>query len=253
MRLGFVGLLLLFPPAGPAAPLPDPVPRILFIGNSLTYANDLPGLVARVAQAAGDSVIVRQVAGPNLALIDHLAGATDAARVIQQGGWSYVVLQQGPTTVGICRDTLILGARRFARWVEAEGGRVALFMPWGARDGRSPLDASRGSWLAAARAVNGELLPVGDAWHLALQTHPELPLYGPDGYHPGLPGSLLAALTIYERLSGHDARRIPASALARLVTVSPLWIQWLQEAAHSAVSLPLPSRIAPGVTGSGPC
>ena len=69
---------------------------LLFIGNSLTYANDLPAMLARVAEAADDSVRVAMVAGPNLAVIDHVNGASDAVAEIGRGGWSFVVLQQGP-------------------------------------------------------------------------------------------------------------------------------------------------------------
>src|SRR5581483_6939028 len=71
--------------------------HILFVGNSLTYVNDLPGVVASIAKAAGDTVSVAQVVGPDLALIDHLKGATNATGVIGLGGWTYVVLQEGPS------------------------------------------------------------------------------------------------------------------------------------------------------------
>ena len=61
---------------------------------------------------------------------------------------------------------------------------------------------------AAARAVGGALIPVGIAWKEALDVDPELPLYGSDGYHPAPAGTLLAALTVYERLFGRDVRSI---------------------------------------------
>ena len=51
---------------------------VLFIGNSLTSVNDLPAVVAKVAEAARDSVRVGMAAGPNLAVIDHTNGSTDA-------------------------------------------------------------------------------------------------------------------------------------------------------------------------------
>ena len=47
-------------------------------------------------------------AQPNLALIDQLNGGSRAVDHIAVGGWEYVVLQQGPTPRGICRDSLIL-------------------------------------------------------------------------------------------------------------------------------------------------
>jgi len=74
---------------------------ILFVGNSLTYTNDLPSMVEQIARAAGDSVRVGMVAGANLAVIDHTGGDTDALAKIHEGHWAFVVLQQGPTPAGI--------------------------------------------------------------------------------------------------------------------------------------------------------
>jgi len=84
--------------------------RVLFIGNSLTYANDLPGLVQALAagSAAGGSPIdVAMVASPDVSLDDHLASG-EASRAIAGGRWDFVVLQQGPTSQQLFRDTLIL-------------------------------------------------------------------------------------------------------------------------------------------------
>src|SRR5262249_49345987 len=44
---------------------------ILFVGNSLTYVNDVPGIVQALALARGDSLAVETVALPDYALIDH--------------------------------------------------------------------------------------------------------------------------------------------------------------------------------------
>jgi len=113
---------------------------LLFIGNSLTYVNDLPAMVAKVAEAADDSVRVAMVAGPNLAVIDHVNGATDAVAQIGRGDWSFVVLQQGPTPAGVCRDTLVIAAMRLAPHLNRVGARAVLFRSrW-----RQP--ASRRSW-----------------------------------------------------------------------------------------------------------
>ncbi|MFL5515270.1 MAG: hypothetical protein ACJ8DJ_03880, partial [Gemmatimonadales bacterium] len=76
---------------------------ILFVGNSLTYTNDLPGMVRQVAEAAGGGLRVEMAAGPDLAVIDHTNGASDALRRTSGSRWDAVVLQQGPTPAGVCR------------------------------------------------------------------------------------------------------------------------------------------------------
>ncbi len=241
---------------------PDPPPAVLLIGNSLTYANDLPRLLAGVADAAGEPIRVGMAAGANLAVIDHTNGSTDALAQIDGHAWNFVVLQQGPTPAGICRDTLIIAAMRFRPHVEAAGGRTVLFLPWARKASPQSLAYAGESATLAARAVGGIVAPVGIAWKMALDADPSLPVYGADGYHPAPAGSVLAALTIYDRLFGHDVRAIPVGSLGdRLgVSLAPGQIQTLAKAAHEAsISLPPDPPIpAPADTtrlspGGGPC
>jgi len=100
---------------------------VLFVGNSLTYTNDLPDMVRRLLQAHGDvgTVEVGTVAFPNFGLIDHWSqGAARSA--IASGQWDCVVIQQGPSaTEG--RPSLLEYSQRFADDVEAGGGRLALY------------------------------------------------------------------------------------------------------------------------------
>jgi hypothetical protein len=219
-------------------------------------------LLARVAEAAGESISVGMAAGPNLAVIDHTNGSTDAVVQIDGHPWSFVVLQQGPTPAGICRDTLIIAAMRLAPHIRAAGGRAVLFLPWARRAAPQSLDFARESATLAARAVGGVVAPVGIAWKMALDADSSLPVYGPDGYHPAPAGSVLAALTIYDRVFQHDARTIPVGSLSdRLgVTLRADQIQGLAKAAHEAsISLPPdPPTPAPADTtrlspGGGPC
>ena len=60
--------LFLSPCCDRAAGLAD---RILFIGNSLTYPNDLPGMVCELARAASRNAVCESVAKPDYSLEDH--------------------------------------------------------------------------------------------------------------------------------------------------------------------------------------
>ncbi len=235
---------------------------LLFIGNSLTYVNDLPEMVAKVAEAAHDSVRVAMVAGPNLAVIDHVNGATDAVARIGRGGWSFVVLQQGPTPAGVCRDTLVIAAMRLAPHIRRVEARAVLFLPWARQQYPRSLEAAGQSAELAARAVGGAVAPIGIAWKDALSADPTAPLYGPDGYHPAPAGTLLAALTIYDRLFGRDVREIPVESLANLPAprLTPAQVRVLAAAAHAASEkwpadspTPAPVDTTKSSAGGGPC
>jgi hypothetical protein len=106
------------------------------------------------------------------------------------------------------------------------------------------------------------VVPVGIAWKNALDRDHDLPLYGADGYHPAPAGTLLAALTIHDRLSGTDVRTIPAAALSTIAGVSLArgQLEAMAEAAHAAsVELPVdpvdpvPTDTTNISTSGGPC
>ena len=262
-RLPIAALLLLGPGCSPATSTEPHAGRsMLFIGNSLTYVNDLPAMVEQIAEAAGDSVRVGMVAGPNMAVIDHTVVGADAIARIDESEWSYVVLQQGPTPAGICRDTLVIAAMRLAPRIREAGGRPVLFLPWARRAFPQFLPVAGESATAAARAVGGVVAPVGIAWREALEADPELPLYSGDGYHPAPAGTLLAALTIYDRLSGRDVRTIPSASLPAIagVTLAPAHWEAMTSAAHAASTglpadpdAPVPADTTRLSSGGGPC
>jgi hypothetical protein len=214
--------------------------RVLFIGNSLTAYNDLPGTLARLAAAVNDTIVVQSVTRPNLAVIDHLNGMTDAVDVIQREEWDYVILQQGPTSQQIYRDTLILAAKLLEPDVRAAGARIAQLMAWPAATNSGAFEGALLSCLETAAAVDGVCLGAGEAWRSAWAVDPTLQLYGPDGFHPSALGTYLAALVVYEGVTGHDARSLSQEAVVagRRLNVPGATIALLQRVAHeTAVKL----------------
>lgn len=213
--------------------------KVLFIGNSLTYVNNLPGTLSALALTAGDTIQVRMVAEPNFALIDHYVGGSNALGEIASGGWNFVVLQQGPSTTPINRDSLILTAKLFEPRIRAVGATPALYMVWPTTDRIAFFDSARVSYQMAATAVGGVFMPAGRAWVTAWASDANLALYDPDGLHPSPLGTYLAALVIYERLTGHDARQLPGMAVVdgRTLSTPEATVRLLQRAAHETNAL----------------
>ncbi len=211
--------------------------HVLFIGNSLTYTNDLPNTVSQIAALAGDTIRTRAVALPDYALIDHVKGGSDAVAVIKGERWNFVVLQQGPSAQQLGRDTLVLATQLFDPFIKAAGATSAQFMTWPASNRLTAFDSVLTSSQIAAQAVGGVVFPAGKAWTIAWAADKTLALYGPDGYHPSELGTFLSALVIYEGVTRHDARLLPARAFAggREISVPAASIRVLQQAAHEAV------------------
>jgi hypothetical protein len=181
-------------PTGPVTSL-----SVLFVGNSLTYVNDVPGLVKELAANAGVSPFrTAAVAFGNYSLEDHW-NRGDALDSIARGGWDVVVMQQGPSSLPENQQHLREWTGRFAERIRNKGGRPAVYMVWPQQDG--DWNAVMTSYTNAAVANDAILLPAGRAFRAVLDQHPEVPLFGPDRFHPGPEGAYLAALVIFGGLT----------------------------------------------------
>jgi len=231
------------PPKGPGL-------HILFIGNSLSYVNDLPAIVESLADSAREPLLeTRMVAKPDYSLEDHWNDG-DAMAGITSGGWNVVVLQQGPSSLETSRALLLQYTRLFADAITKNGARPALYQVWPTSD--RPMDFARAneSYRLAASAVNGILFPVGEAWVAAQRIDPATPLYAFDGLHPSVEGSYLAALVMYAVLYGKSPQGLPATLRMRsgsLFTVTPRVASVLQQAAAEATAAMRAQRSVPNV------
>lgn len=193
------------PPAGEG-------PAILFVGNSLTFFNDMPDIVAAISLGAADDPPVRvaMVAFPDFSLEDHW-NRGDARDAIAEGGWDVVVLQQGPSTLPANRAHLVEWAGRFAERIRAVGARPALLSVWPTDGSAAGYDATLASYTAAAEAVDGLLIPAGEAWRAARARDPALTLTVVDGFHPSLLGSVIVAYSAWHAITGRSPVGLPAT------------------------------------------
>jgi len=210
--------------------------RALFIGNSYLYAQDIPGIVQALADSAGgDRIAVETIASPDFALVDHWS-THDANAEIVKGGWEWIILQQGPSSVEVNRDTLRMAARLFADLMARGKATPALFSAWPQSDRLQDFPRAIESYTLAASDVNGVLLPVASAWLGAWSRDPSINLYL-DGLHPSVEGAYLSALVVYGRLLGKKTAGLPAtlrlnSGVTIAITASRAAL--LQAAADSA-------------------
>jgi hypothetical protein len=136
-------------PAPSAPPL-----RVLFIGNSLTQANDVPGMVRALAAAAAlDWQVEAELRGGD-GLQQHWERGLVQER-IRNGDWDVVVLQQGPSSLPESSANLREWTGRFDALVREAGGRSALYMVWPELSHLGAFDRVRDSYALAARDVAG--------------------------------------------------------------------------------------------------
>ena len=192
--------------------------KVLFLGNSYTYFNDLPAMTAGLAEKAGidlhtDSVTrggayLHQFADP----ADELYGKWQT--LYQGDTWDYVVFQDQsfhPVKEPAAFRQTALDMQKLLR----PGQKILFYQTWAYRYGSEKLAGTglayeemlnrmTASYGAAAEAVGGEAVPVGQAFAEIRALHPEIGMYNPDGSHPSPAGTYLAACLFLAKVSGHS-------------------------------------------------
>ncbi len=176
---------------------------VLFIGNSLTYTHDLPRLVKEEAQHKGYALTTATVAKPNYALMDHWADGK-IQKLMRINRYDYVVIQQGPSSQNYGRQLLIDYAQKLAELCEKYEGQLVIFMVWPSRTYYHTYDNVIRSHQLAADAAGAILCPVGEVWKSRFDNTNNFDYYGPDGFHPSLKGSKVAAEIIVETLFNYE-------------------------------------------------
>jgi hypothetical protein len=182
--------------------------RVLFIGNSYTYVNDLPTMFATLARSGGHDVKTGMVAAGGASLADQVASAGTAS-TLGSARWSDVVLQdqsEMPSVESLRQSEMYPAARQLVGLVRAAGAQPIFFLTWAHRDGwpenglptyGSMQSAVDDGYLTVAAEESATIAPVGYAWWTLVTQNPAAALWLDDGSHPTVEGSYLAACVFY--------------------------------------------------------
>ena len=176
--------------------------KILFIGNSHTYYNELPRMVKELFASVGRRAeTVMQTEGGK-GIIFHCE-RKDILYNVRHGDYDAIIMQDKASH---------FNAEEFAQGVDTlaekglsrTGARRIFYMPWAIRSAPEEQGPMTAAYLAAAEKHGVEMAPVGEIWHAILRKTPELTeaLYRPDGNHATPLGSYLAACTLFYVLTG---------------------------------------------------
>lgn len=172
---------------------------ILFIGNSLTYFNNLPKLIKRSMNQEKVKLNIEMVAYPKYTLTDHWNGGR-VQKIISDKKPSFVILQQGPSSSLDEKQTLIEIGKKFKQICNINNTKLCYFMVWPARKNYNDFDKVIINYSEAAEVNNAILLPVGKKWKNHFDLNNKFDYYSKDGYNPSLKGSRIAANIISNKL-----------------------------------------------------
>jgi hypothetical protein len=252
-RKTFIGALLWLVPLAASGQDATSAPlKALFIGNSYTSVNDLPAMVAALAEAAGGRKIEvdrRLVGGCTLEKHVRDQKAVDKIRAKK---WDVVVLQEQSLRPVIDRKSMHEYARLLDAEIKQQGAKTVFYLTWARQhiphmqEGADPAESPEyaramygisgaakpvdfkawyqqqkaglagglnGAYLDIARELGAEVAPVGIAWKMALAADPPFVLHRKDKSHPNPTGTYLAACVFYTTLLDANPVGLPGKIL----------------------------------------
>jgi len=193
--------------------------RILFIGNSYTFYNDLPGTLEKLMRSGGYQVEVSSSAFGGWSLSEHLA-SFETIEKIEENDWDYIVLQE-KSVVSDPEDEMYPAVRELDRLIQNAGAETILFMTWGRENGlasagfpdfKSMQVNISNNYINIADELSLSVAPVGTAWQTVITSENNPGLWDNDGSHPNPFGTYLAACVFYALFTGESPEGLAFTA-----------------------------------------
>ena len=187
--------------------------KILFIGNSHTYYNDMPLLVKNRFDELGFDCHVTMLAHPGWFLTQHVEDPESKFNIMF-GGYDYVVLQEHAHPFGPV-EQFFDAVRALSAWAKQAGSTPVIYLTWAQKKEPEAQQRMTEAHKIIAEETGSLLAHVGDEWWNCMRGRPDLEMYADDGAHASPAGSDFAAKMIkeeiYRDLTRKKQKRTPSS------------------------------------------
>lgn len=189
--------------------------KILFIGNSATYCNDMPLILEALINANQKNAKVDSVARGGGRLCENLSDGDKKNAELKE------LLSVNEYDVLFLQEHGIHGIRNVQGFIDSAGElislvgakRVILYVPCARKEGNEVLTRcgwtnadmvrlANGSYERVAEIYNAEVSSAATCFKKILDVIPDAPLYAEDIAHPSYIGSCVISLVHYRTLFG---------------------------------------------------
>lgn len=181
-------------------------PKILFVGNSHTYYNNLSEMFVNIAKASGHKSSVRELSSGYYTLKQYAdtgdQGGALLDKTLSEQSWDFVILQEHIAN-SLSEDDMFPSSRILDEKIKNSGGQTAFLMVWTPKKGmnhRKPEQIQSkiaSNNITIAQELDSLVIPAGISFMRCKEQYPDIELWDQDGQHPSPEGSYLAACTAY--------------------------------------------------------
>lgn len=181
----------------------EPSLRVLFIGNSLTYYNEMPWIA--------EQIVTSLRLDPPLRADSSVRGGASlryhwekgrAARAIRENRYAFVIIQPQSSELMRDPDDTLRYAKLLNDEIRRSGAKTIVFQTWAPRGSLHPQSAYDARYRELARALGATVAPVGAAFEAMKKQ--KFATIDQGGVHANLAGSYLSACVFVATLYGRS-------------------------------------------------
>ena len=214
------------------APQQDTTPeekpmKILFIGNSLTYYNDMPELVMKLGKAVGKDIYTFKATVGSATMCQQTASTTEIGKLVDKAlsqDWTHVVIQPSRRITdkeNTVKNAELSAAKVLDERIKSAGAETVIYATWGNNTGAYTVykmnsdginassagtySISRTDHTAYMKSISEEfatslgapMVDCASLFEFMATKYPDVNMYHSDERHPSLYGSYAIACAFY--------------------------------------------------------
>ena len=178
--------------------------RVLFVGNSYVYYNNLSQLINLLTEGMETQLICTKSTVGAAHLGEHWRGLRGlrSKELITQKKYDVVVIQDNSMWPIEHKDSLLNYGAMFCKLIRERGATPYLYTTWARQKTPETQSVITQAYQELSANTGATRVPVGDAWQLTRELHPEMNLFFTDGSHPSNLGTFLIALSFIKKITG---------------------------------------------------
>lgn len=204
-------VLLLFITACQATAASKDTVRVLFVGNSYVYYNNLIQMIGLISDSLDTKIICRKSVYGGSTLGDHWNSrkGLKSRKIISEGKFDIVVIQDNSMWPLEHRDSVLYFGELFSNEIKRKGAKPYLYNTWARQKTPETQNAINEVYQELGRTQEATVVPVGNCWAKALALKKEVDLFNVDGSHPSAMGTFLIALSFIKKIAGKIPEKYP--------------------------------------------
>ncbi len=194
--------------------------KILFVGNSYTFFENLPQIVSGISDQTKTKLITKKSTAGGARLSEHWNGKKGlrTKEVIKNGNYDIVILQEHSLGTIDEPDSIRKYGKLFCDLIRENKATPYFYLTWAREKTPQTQETINQVYTDVAAQNKAIVVPVGKAWALARQLRPDIKLYTSDGSHPCALGTFLTACVFVASISNEIPDKLPTTYMTTDIT-----------------------------------